>query len=146
MLYKFQSKRLHKLFEQAFYQLPIDVRQNVVERCDMVTDMVSEASKRHLDTDAVAITNGHTLYLDSDVLDQAPPDYVTAVVAHEIGHIFLGHTRPDAKGLFISDTDADRQVDTWVGKFGFRRLVKEQQVMSTTVYSSLKTFGGGLVK
>lgn len=143
MLYRFSSKRLHNLFESTLLRLPLDVRRRIVDTVATVTDQPSEAAKHHCPTDSAAVTNGHCVYLDAKALGAAPNELVEAAVAHELGHVFLGHMHPDAKGRLTDDHTADQQVDNWVKLWGFRQLVREQQAMSAgVVYRSLTTFGG----
>ena len=140
MLYKFQSDRTKKLFEDVLRSLKPVFRDGLVALVTMATDQPDVAAKAGLPLDAIAATDGRAIYLDSDRLIKLQAHWCCGIIAHELAHVALGHCDNAVKARLDHDT-IEKQADALAGAWGFRRLLQDGGLVSKQIYNKPVPFG-----
>ena len=122
--FAFKSEYTESLFRAVMLRLPESAFAAITKRLSLATDIPEQAIAEGGVVDEQACVkstaNGDVIFVHSKNLIGAGDSYIEAAIAHELGHVCLGHA---AKGA--ASESEESEVDDLVASWGFRRLVAE---------------------
>ena len=122
--FAFKSEYNEAVFRGVLLRLPEPAVAAILKRLALVTDSAEMALAEGGAIDEAACVkstaNGDVIFVHPKNLIGAGDSYIEAAIAHELGHVCLGHA---AKGN--GSAAEEEEVDDLVASWGFRRLVAE---------------------
>ena len=110
------SKRLRRLLDEIWINLPMDVRQRLNESIRTVTDHrvlvdLLNGDKGELQAASISYLDRWLICLDAKYLQYKSDAYTRNTIAHELAHTYSNHIRE--LGNPVEETEANQLATEW---------------------------------